>query len=362
MSIMYMLIGIGVAIVVLIIAISMIVTKYKMAAILNQPKTQNPNKIQVPVVENNSKIPKQSSTSISPVSSSGTSKYSCDYLTGQCSPDPKGSLDSCSQCEKETYYCDSSSWTCRDVGFRRDSRSQCQRNCFPDLRIRSTYTAQQSDTAANGEGQFCDQGKYRQASDTNLPGTDVMGYEWEDMDCAGFRCCTSHYCDPSGVGQDVYSTTVCPTYSTEDACNTASSKEVPAYCEWTGSACAASEGETSSCAACTSDSDCPGIFGAFKCDAGNCVVQGSPKCDLIHREELTDEVIPDHMRQACRQLFTKDQDTVKRLCDDISDGNVCTGSYFERDCVDRNGKIWLTERSHCGPRTAPVYPSVPSDK
>lgn len=360
--------GIGIGAIFLIVAIFLIAQKQnsipsQIQEIQPKAPTTTPQKIEVPVVDSGSQTHSPTHTqppSSSSSSSQSSSKYSCDYLTGQCVSDPSGTLSSCDECEKETYYCDSATWTCRDVGFRRDSKSQCKRNCFPDLRIKGNYTAQQSDTNANGEGAFCDQGRYRKALETTLPGTNVLGYEWEDMECAGFRCCTSHYCDPSGVGEDVYSETMCPSYSTEELCNTASSKEVPAYCEWDGSACVASQGETSACAACTSDSDCPGLFGAFKCESGNCVVQGTPKCDVIHKEFKTDEVIPDHMHQACTQLFDKDKDTIQRLCKDISDGNTCTGSYFERDCVDRYGKVWLTERSHCGPRSAPVYPSVPA--
>lgn len=287
-------------------------------------------------------------------------RYACDYLTGQCVPDPSGDLTSCDKCEKQTYYCDPATWSCRDVGFLRDSATECRKQCFPDLRIRGDYTAQRADTHANGSGAFCDQGRYRKESDTTINNTNVSAYEWVDMSCVGYRCCESHYCDPSGQGVDSYSDTVCPGFNTETTCVNSVNREVPAYCEWTGSACQATTGTTSACAACTTDDQCPGEFGAFKCESGVCVAQGQPKCDTIHKEYRTDEVIPDHMRQACIQMFDKDSDTMQRLCADISDGDTCAATYFDRTCVDRYGKTWLTERSHCGARSAPAYPSLSS--
>lgn len=305
--------------------------------------------------------PSSSAPSANPPGSSSASTFSCDYLTGTCTPDPTGQLTNCDACEKKTYYCDPASWSCRDVGFLRDSAARCRQSCAPDLRIRGNYTAQRSDTNADGSGAFCSTGRFREASTGTINGTNLPAYQWTDMSCVGYRCCSSHYCDPSGVGQDPYSVSVCPDLGTETTCTGAMNRDVPAYCEWTGSACQASTGVTSACAACTVDSDCPGNFGAFQCTAGVCVAQGQPKCDVIEKEYRTEEVIPAHMRQACTQLFNKDRDTIARLCADVTDGDVCMGTYFDRACVDRYGKTWLTERSHCGARTAPAYPTIETD-
>ena len=294
---------------------------------------------------------------------SNSDRFSCDYLTGTCTSDPKGDLTTCDACEKRTYFCDANNWSCRDGGFLRDSASQCRRTCYPDLRIRGNYTMQRSDVNANGSGAYCDPdegGRFRKVGTGSVGNTNVPAFEWEDVSCAGYRCCTSHYCSPTGTGQDPYSTSVCPGFSTETTCGSATDREVPAYCEWTGSACQATTGTTSACAACTSDSQCPGEFGAFKCVSGSCVAQGTPKCDVIHKEYRTDEVVPDHLQKACRQLFNKDTDTSARMCSNVRDGDVCAGSYFDRTCTDRYGKVWVTERTHCGARTAPKYP-VPED-
>lgn len=285
-------------------------------------------------------------------------KFSCDYLTGTCTPDKNGNLTTCDACEKRTYFCDHNSWTCRDVGFLRDSASQCQRGCYPDLRVKGDYTVKRSDTNANGAGSFCDRGRFRKVGSGLVDGTNVPNYEWEDMSCVGYRCCQSQFCDPSGMGQDPYSVSVCASYSTEAACDGAIAKEVPAYCEWTGSACQAASGEVSVCAACTKDTECPGKFGAFKCISGECVAQGSPKCDVIHKEYRTDEVVPDHLLTACKYMFNKDRDTAQRICRNQLDGNACAVTYFDRMCQDRYGKTWVTERTHCGPRSAPQYPTV----
>lgn len=300
----------------------------------------------------------------SPVrTTSGPGPFSCDYYTGQCVPDPDGTLDTCDACEKRTYYCNPDTWTCTDVGVLRDSAAECRRRCYPDLRVHSTngYAAQRFDTNANGSGAFCAQGKYRKATSSLVYGTNVPAYEWVDMSCVGYRCCQSHYCDSSGIGQDPYSVSVCGGIGTESACTAAVNAEVPAYCEWTGSACQATAGKTSACAACTSDSQCPGKYGAFKCVAGACVAQGRPMCDVVHSEYKTDEVVSVTMMKACKQLFSKDKDTVTRLCKNVSDGDACAGTFFERSCVDRFGKTWVTERSHCGARSAPEYPTVDDD-
>lgn len=327
-----------------------------------QPAPPFRRKVEIPVASNNTPPPQQNQPLLDSTSPSSDPTFSCDYLTGTCMPDPNGTLHSCDECEKRTYMCDPSTWSCRDVGFLRDSASQCKRSCYPDLRIKSgPYETERSDTHANGEGAFCDQGRYRQTTGSNVQGTSVPGYEWEDVSCVGYRCCTSHFCDPSGAGEDPYSTTVCPRYATQTTCENAGNQDVPAYCEWTGSVCQAAGGTTSACAACSSDSDCPGEFGAFKCESGNCVVQGNPKCDTIHKEYRTDDVVPAHMMKACKSLFNNDRDTPLRMCRNVTDSNVCAGSYFDRSCVDRNGKVWVTERTHCGPRTAPRYPQYDDD-
>lgn len=288
----------------------------------------------------------------------GDGKFSCDYLTGTCVPDENGDLVTCDECEKRTYFCDPNSWTCRDVGFLRDSASQCKRGCYPDLRIRGQYTATRSDVNANGDGSFCAKGRFRKIGSGVVEHTNVPNFEWEDMSCVGYRCCQSQFCDEKGLGKDPYSVSVCTTYATETACDEAINKEVPAYCEWTGSVCQASLGESSVCAACTADTDCPGKFGAFTCVAGACVAQGNPKCDVIHKEYNSDEVVPKHIMTACKHLFGKDRDTARRMCANERDGNACASTYFERMCQDRYGKTWVTERTHCGPRSAPAYPSL----
>lgn len=285
-------------------------------------------------------------------------RFNCDYLTGTCTPDPDGDLTTCDGCEKSTYFCDPESWTCRDVGFLRDSASQCQSGCYPDLRIRGDYTVKRSDVHGNGAGSFCDRGRFRTVGSGLVDGTTVPNFEWEDMACAGHRCCQSHFCNDEGLGTDPYSVTVCASHATEAACTGAINQEIPAYCEWTGSVCQASQGEISACAACTADTDCPGKFGAFKCISGNCVAQGTPKCDAVHKEYRTTEVVPDHIMGACKHLFAKDRDTARRVCANERDGTACASSYFDRSCLDRYGKTWVTERTHCGPRSAPEYPTV----
>lgn len=284
-------------------------------------------------------------------------KYSCDFVTGQCTEDPNGTLDTCDECEKQTYFCDTTTWTCRDSGMHRDSASVCKSSCQPDLRVTSTYQKQRSDTNADGEGAYCARTRYREIADAVVPGTATRTFKWTDTGCDGYRCCTSHYCDPSGVGQDPYSVSVCPTKASESECVAAINSDVPAYCEWNGSSCIASSGETSACAACVEDTDCPGTFGAFKCITGVCTAQGSPKCDVIHQEDKTDEMPPPHVQKACHVLFAKDTDTTARICSSITDGDECVGTYVDRDCVDKNGKVWLTERTYCGARTAPSYPT-----
>jgi hypothetical protein len=288
----------------------------------------------------------------------GGPRFSCDYLTGTCIPDPQGNLTTCDECEKRTYFCDSNSWTCRDVGFLRDSASQCRRGCYPDLRIRGVYTPMRSDVNANGEGAFCAKGRFRKIGNDVVEGTNVPNFEWEDMSCVGYKCCQSQFCDEEGLGTDPYSVSMCATYTTESGCDSAINKEVPAYCEWTGSACQAALGESSVCAACTADTDCPGKFGAFKCVAGACVAQGNPKCDAIHKEYTSDEVVPEHIMAACKHLFNKDRETTRRVCANERDGNACAGTYLDRMCQDRYGKTWTTERTHCGARSAPKYPSL----
>lgn len=298
-----------------------------------------------------------SSADSDPTSDPTGDRFSCDYMTGTCVVDPEGDLTTCDECEKRTYFCDPASWTCRDVGFLRDSAAQCQRGCYPDLRIRGDYTVKRSDVHANGAGAFCDRGRFRTVGSGFVAGN-VPNFEWEDMSCAGHRCCQSHFCDDEGLGTDPYSVTVCAGHATESACTGAINQDVPAYCEWTGSACQAASGEISACAACTADTDCPGKFGAFKCVSGNCVAQGTPKCDAIHKEYRTTEVVPEHIMGACKHLFAKDRDTARRVCAGERDGTACASSYFDRSCLDRYGKTWVTERTSCGPRTAPEYPQV----